>query len=260
MRWSSPLQSALLIKRYKRFMADVIPEGASGVVSDSVAPPIGDELSSEAQITLHCPNTGSMKNCMGEGWRVWFSDSGNPKRKYPCTWELTETPEGDLICVNTAQANRVVAEALYAKVIRELASYATIKAEVKYGAENSRVDFLLTEKGLPDCYVEVKSATLLDPSFGEGCGFFPDAVTERGRKHLRELQQMVAEGHRAVLLFCVNHTGIRQLSVADHIDPAYGKAFREALDAGVEVLAYQAKISEKEIVLTQAIPVLTPVV
>ena len=243
MRWSSPLQSATLIKRYKRFMADVVPEVMPEPVSES------------AQITLHCPNTGSMKNCMGEGWRVWYSDSGNPKRKYPCTWELSETPEGDLICVNTAQANRIVKEALEQKVVTELAAYESVKAEVKYGAENSRIDFLLTQSGLPDCYVEVKSATLLDETFGKGLGFFPDAVTARGQKHLRELQQMVAEGHRAVLLFCVNHTGIEQVSVADHIDAAYGEVLREALASGVEVLAYKADIDAETITLRQPIPV-----
>ena len=237
MRWSSPLKSGTLIKRYKRFMADVVPESAS------------------EQITLHCPNTGSMKNCMGEGWRVWYSDSGNPKRKYPCTWELSETPGGDLICVNTAQANRIVKEALAQNIISELAVYGTVKPEVKYGAENSRIDFLLTEAGLPNCYVEVKSATLLDESFGKGQGFFPDAVTERGRRHLRELQQMVAEGHRAILLFCVNHTGIDQIDVADHIDPAYGKVLREALQAGVEVLAYKSLINTETIQLWQPVPV-----
>lgn len=247
MRWSSPLQPATLIKRYKRFMADVVPE--------LVPEPVSESAPESGQITLHCPNTGSMKNCMGEGWRVWYSDSGNPKRKYPCTWELSETPEGDLICVNTAQANRIVKEALEQKVVTELAAYDSVKAEVKYGAENSRIDFLLTQDGLPDCYVEVKSATLLDETFGKGLGFFPDAVTARGQKHLRELQQMVAEGHRAVLLFCVNHTGIEQVSVADHIDAAYGEVLREARASGVEVLAYQADIDAEAITLRQPIPV-----
>ena len=247
MRWSSPLQSATLIKRYKRFMADVVPDGVTERLSGAV--------SKSEPITLHCPNTGSMKNCMGEGWRVWYSDSGNAKRKYPCTWELSETPEGDLICVNTTQANRIVKEALEQKVVTELVAYDSMKAEVKYGAENSRIDFLLTQDGLPDCYVEVKSATLLDGSFGKGRGFFPDAVTARGQKHLRELQQMVADGHRAVLLFCVNHTGIEQVSVADHIDAAYGEVLREALASGVEVLAYKADIDAEAITLRQPIPV-----
>ncbi|OOV86245.1 DNA/RNA nuclease SfsA [Oceanospirillum linum] len=244
MRWSSPLKSATLLKRYKRFMADVVPEDLSGYQADGAE-----------QLTLHCPNTGSMRNCMGEGWRVWYSDSGNPKRKYPCTWELSETPDGNLICVNTAQANRIVKEALQNKVLAELAAYDAIKPEVKYGAENSRIDFLLTAEGLPNCYVEVKSATLLDESFGKGQGFFPDAVTERGRKHLRELQQMVTEGHRAILLFCVNHTGINQIGVADHIDPAYGQVLREALQAGVEVLAYKSLIDTETIQLWQSVPV-----
>ena len=254
MRWSSPLQSATLIKRYKRFMADVVPDVATEQLSEAVS----ESAPESGQITLHCPNTGSMKNCMGEGWRVWYSDSGNPKRKYPCTWELSETPEGDLICVNTAQANRIVKEALEQKVVTELAAYDSVKAEVKYGAENSRIDFLLTQDGLSDCYVEVKSATLQDGSFGEGRGFFPDAVTARGQKHLRELQQMVAEGHRAVLLFCVNHTGIEQVSVADHIDAAYGEVLREAIASGVDVLAYKADIDAEAITLRQPVPVVIP--
>lgn len=241
MNWSSPLQPATLIKRYKRFMADVVPES----VPDQPEVPL---------LTLHCANTGSMKNCMGEGWRVWYSDSGNPKRKYPCSWELSETPDGHLICINTAQANRIVKEALEQQVISELADYSSVQAEVKYGTENSRIDFLLTQDGLPDCYVEVKSATLLDESFGKGQGFFPDAVTERGRKHLRELQQMVEAGHRAVLLFCVNHTGIEQLSVAGHIDPAYAQTLRDVIRAGVEVLAYKARMDTRQIRLQQPVP------
>ena len=256
MRWSSPLQPATLIKRYKRFMADVVPETVPETMPESAREAASEPQSQAGQITLHCPNTGSMKNCMGEGWRVWYSDSGNPKRKYPCTWELSETPDGDLICVNTAQANRIVKEALEQNVISELAAYDSVRAEVKYGTENSRIDFLLTQDGLPDCYVEVKSCTLLDESFGEGRGFFPDAVTARGQKHLRELQQMVADGHRAVLLFCVNHTGIEQVSVADHIDPAYGKVLREALQAGVEIVAYKADIDPKAITLSQSLPVM----
>lgn len=240
MQWPSELKSATLIRRYKRFMADV-------------------ELPDGQLLTLHCANTGSMRNCMAEGWQVWYSDSGNAKRKYPCSWELSETPVGDLICINTGQANRIVSEALLSKVVVELAAYETVQAEVKYGVENSRIDFLLTAPRLPDCYLEVKSATLLDEQYGEGCGFFPDAVTTRGVKHLRELQQMVQQGHRAVLLFCVNHTGIQQVSPAAHIDQAYHDALVEAMASGVEVLAYQSEIDMQQIVLSHAIPVITDV-
>ncbi|OPX54909.1 sugar fermentation stimulation protein A [Oceanospirillum multiglobuliferum] len=240
MQWVSTLKPATLIRRYKRFMADV-------------------ELPDGQLLTLHCANTGSMRNCMGEGWRVWYSDSGSAKRKYPCSWELSETPAGDLICINTAQANRIVSEALLSKVVVELAAYETIQAEVKYGTENSRIDFLLTASNLPDCYLEVKSATLLDDQYGTGQGFFPDAVTTRGVKHLRELQQMVQQGYRAVLLFCANHTGIQQVSPAANIDQAYHDALVEAMASGVEVLAYQSKIDQQQIVLSHTIPVITHV-
>ena len=234
MQWISELQSATLIRRYKRFMADVRLENGS-------------------EITLHCPNTGSMRNCMEEGWRVWYSDSGNPKRKYPCTWELTETPGGDLLCVNTAQANKLVHEALQAGFITELKGYDSIRPEVKYGAENSRIDFLLSNQE-QQCFVEVKSVTLLEPERGVGAGFFPDSVSERGQKHLRELQQMVQEGHRAVLLFCVNHTGITQVSPAAHIDAKYNATLLEAMAAGVEVLAYKAELSPISARLVLPIP------
>lgn len=235
MQWSSELRSAVLIRRYKRFMADVRLEDGS-------------------QITLHCPNTGSMRQCMAEGWRVWYSDSGNPKRKYPCTWELSETPDGDFICVNTAQANRVVHEALTENRIPELSGYETIRPEVRYGEENSRIDFLLSRDN-QRCYVEVKSATLLEPEYGDGAGFFPDAVSQRGSKHLRELTGMVREGHRAVLLFCVNHTGIRTVQPAEHIDPAYAQALRTAMKAGVEVLAYACDLSPESLSVSHALPV-----
>ncbi|WP_028299618.1 DNA/RNA nuclease SfsA [Oceanospirillum beijerinckii] len=236
MQWVSELKPATLIRRYKRFMADVLLEDGS-------------------EITLHCPNTGSMRNCMQEGWRVWYSDSGNPKRKYPCSWELTETPDGHRICVNTAQANKLVYEALQEGWIEELQGYDSIRPEVKYGSENSRIDFLLSHTD-QQCYVEVKSVTLLEEDRGEGAGFFPDAVSQRGQKHLRELQEMVQQGHRAVLLFCVNHTGIEQVSPARHIDPTYTQALSEAMAAGVEVLAYRAQLDINYARLDQALTLL----
>lgn len=241
MKYPEKLYKAQFIRRYKRFMADV-------------------ELPDGRQITLHCPNTGSMKNCLYPGRRVWFSDSGNPKRKYPCTWEQAEIPvmfgteeRMTLAGLNTNLANRLVEELLMSGGVSVLRSYQNIRREVKYGNENSRVDFLLTQDDLPDCYLEVKSVTL---AMGEGLGLFPDAVTSRGTKHLRELADICEQGGRAVLLFCVQHTGIDRVTPADDIDPVYGKALREAVRAGVEVMAWGADISTSGIELTKAIPVL----
>ena len=204
MKYPEILQEARLIRRYKRFMADV-------------------KLDNGAEITLHCPNTGSMKNCLYPGLRVWFSDSHNPKRKYPCTWEQAEIPVkfGDeekmtLAGLNTSRANALVEELLKNSGVAALSQYQNIRREVKYGSENSRVDFLLTNEGLPDCYLEVKSVTL---AMGDGLGLFPDAVTSRGTKHLRELTEICEQGGRAVLFFCVQHTGIDRVAPADEIDP-----------------------------------------
>ena len=228
MRFDPPLQEGILLKRYKRFLADIaLPDGSI--------------------TTIHCPNTGSMKNCQPEHARVWFSDSKNPKRKYPCTWELVELPTrfGDseelrLACINTVRANTLAYDAIENGVIPELSGYRSIRREVKYGVEGSRIDLLLESEGKPDCYVEVKSVTL---AVRDGLGAFPDAVTQRGQKHLRELEGVVAGGQRGVLLFCVQHTGIDTVTPADDIDPEYGKALRHAMAAGVEVLVWGGAIS-----------------
>ncbi|MDR0805157.1 MAG: DNA/RNA nuclease SfsA [Enterobacteriaceae bacterium] len=232
MKFPMPLQSAALIKRYKRFLADVTT-------------PQGDVL------TLHCANTGAMTGCAETGDTVWYSASSNPKRKYPHSWELTQTQAGDVICVNTIQANALVKEALESKVISELSAYDTLRSEVRYGEENSRIDFLLQQPNLPDCYIEVKSVTLLQ----NGCGYFPDAVTQRGQKHLRELQTMAELGHRAVLLFAVLHSGINHVAVAQHIDPTYALLFEQVQKYGVEVLCYKAEISPTEMTLQNPISV-----
>lgn len=225
MRFSPPLEQGRLIQRYKRFLADI--ETASG------------EL-----LTIHCPNTGSMFNCMMPGGRVWFSRSNDPKRKLPGTWEITETPQGRLACVNTARANRLVEEALLGGVITELAGFTALKREVAYGQENSRVDFRLD---YPDglLYLEVKSVTL---GFDDSrVAAFPDAVTQRGAKHLRELAALAREGVRAVLLYCVNLTGIDAVRPAAEIDAAYAAALLEAAAAGVEVLAYGVQLTPDEV-------------
>ena len=228
MKFEFPLQSAPLIKRYKRFLTDI-------------------SYPDNTVTTIHCPNTGSMRNCLDNVNQVWFWDSGNPKRKYPHTLELIETNQGDLIGVNTGRANALVKEALENNRFEEL-SHDSFRSEVKYGNENSRIDFLLT-KGEQSIWVEVKSVTLLESEIGEGRGFFPDAVSSRGTKHLRELMQQVQNGDRAILLFCVQHTGIESVSVADHIDKTYADAFHEAIAAGVEVLVLGAEISSQSITL-----------
>lgn len=244
MKFEQKLQSGLLIKRYKRFLADI---DIAGIDIAGLAAPA-------KELTIHCPNTGAMTGCNVPGGRVWFSASDNPKRKYPNTWELLETPEGDWACINTALANTLVEEAITNGVIAELKGYESLAREVRYGEEKSRIDILLS--GNPEdpraCYIEVKSVTLLTDNH---TGMFPDAVSTRGQKHLRELMTMVELGHRAVLLFCVNHTGIERVRPADHIDPEYGQLLRQAAESGVEILAYGADISNTEIQLVREIPV-----
>lgn len=239
MKFPNPLIEAKLIKRYKRFLTDVIlPDGR--------------------EITVHCPNTGSMKRCMPENARIWISDSQNEKRKYRHTWELVEIDNQHLACINTGLPNKLVKEAIDNGVIEELQGYQNIKSEVKYG-EGSRIDWLLSNnEGETLCYVEVKNATLLEEGgLGEGgYGYFPDAVTERGRKHLYELANMVKQGHRAVLCFCVSHTGINKVSPAAHIDEKYTQALKEVMAQGVEVIAYRAEITPDQIELTKKVPVI----
>lgn len=228
-------QSGMLLRRYKRFLADV-------------------RLSDGTEMTIHCPNTGSMRHCVVPESPCWFSDSGNPKRKYRHTWEVATVPGGHLAGVNTGRANHLVEMALNAGRIAELAGYSTLRREVPYGQERSRIDFLLSDDDRARCFVEVKSVTLMEQS---GQGLFPDAVSERGRKHLRELMDIARGGDRAVLLYCVQHTGIDWVEPADAIDPAYGQALREAAAAGVEIVAYRADIRPEEarIELTRPVPV-----
>ncbi|EMJ7520709.1 DNA/RNA nuclease SfsA [Providencia rettgeri] len=230
MEFNPCLKSATLIKRYKRFLADVtLPNGE--------------------EITIHCANTGAMTGCATPGDTIWYSTSDNPKRKYPYSWELTQTANGDFICINTLRANQLVAQALAEKHIPELSEYSVIKPEMKYGSENSRIDFFLSNSELPDCFIEVKSVTLLE----NGHGFFPDAVTLRGQKHLRELSQIAKEGKRAILLFVALHTGIHVASAAAHIDKKYAQLLEEAWQSGVEVLCYQADITVQQMALGKQI-------
>lgn len=223
-----PLSCGILIKRYKRFLADIL-------------------LPNGEQMTLHCPNTGAMTGCANTGDTVWFSTSNNPKRKYAHTWELTQTQAGDFICVNTQRANQIVQEALEKQWIKELTNYQIILPEQKYGTENSRIDFLLQAKDQPNCFMEVKSTTLL---MENGLGMFPDAKTERGQKHLRELITIAESGQQAVIFFAILHTGIQHFAVAQKIDPHYAELFEQAKKSGVKVLAYTSQIE-----LSQAKPI-----
>jgi len=224
MKFPEPLLEGRLTRRYKRFLADV-------------------RLMDQEEVTAHCPNTGSMLGCQPENARVWLSQSDNPKRKLKYTWELVETAPGQLACVNTARPNAQARAAIETGVVPELTGYSQCRGEVRYGEEKSRIDLLLSgHESLPDAWVEVKNVTLSE----NGQGFFPDAVTQRGQKHLRELMAQVARGDRAVLFFVVNHTGIREVRPADHIDARYGQLLREASAAGVEVLAYRAALAAED--------------
>lgn len=218
------LKKAILIKRYKRFLADVL-------------------LDSGEEVTIYCPNTGAMTHCAEPGDTIYFSESDNPKRKYRYTWELTLTKAGHWICIHSIRANQIIAQALQKNKIVALSGYTRLKTEVKYGNENSRIDFLLSAESRPDCYVEVKSCTLLDETSVKGQGYFPDSVSLRGQKHLRELIEMKALGFRAVLVFAVLHTGISSVSAAKHIDEQYALLFEQAQKVGVEVICYFAPIS-----------------
>jgi len=241
------LNKATLIKRYKRFLADVILEDGS-------------------ETTLHVANTGAMTGCAEPGDTIWYSTSANPKRKYPFSWEVTQTKDNHFICVNTMRANQLVEEAIKAESISELMGYKSLKREVKYGNENSKVDIYLSQRTSTstkkDAYVEVKSVTLLGQTTeqnADGQGFFPDAVTVRGQKHLRELTSLSQQGSRTVLFFAILHSGINKVSAANHIDKKYGELLKAAQNANVEVIAYKANFqlisNQLEIRLTKSISV-----
>ncbi len=226
-----PLTPARLIKRYKRFLADVVLED-------------GREL------TVHCPNTGSMRNCGQPGDRVWLRLEQKPGRKLPGSWELVEVAPHELACVHSARANKVVAAALQADLIAPLVGYAQQRAEVSLRPGGSRFDFLLSDPG--ECVVEVKCVTL---ALGGGEGAFPDAVSTRGQKHLLELTEIVASGRRACLLFCVMHSGIDWVRPADEVDPEYGRLLRAAVAAGVEVIAWSVWPSPEGLQVRGELPV-----
>ncbi len=232
MQFDQTLLPGILLRRYKRFLADV-------------------QLADGSTLTAHTPNTGSMLGCAEPGSRVWLRDSGNPERKYRYAWELVENRAGTMIGINTGIVNRLVSEAILNGVAGSLQGYDTIRQEVRYGSENSRIDLLLEGGGVP-CYVEIKNVTAVDES---GCAIFPDAVSSRGSKHLRELMQVVAQGQRGVICFCVQRSDASAVRPADEIDPVYGRTLREAVAAGVEALALVAEVTPQAVVLQRTLPV-----
>jgi sugar fermentation stimulation protein A len=233
MEFKSPLIEATLLRRYKRFLADV-------------------RLADGEVITVHTANTGSMLGCSEPGSRVWLSRSESATRKYPYSWEITETAAGMLVGINTALPNSLVREAIEAGVIGELQGYSSLRGEVPFGAERSRIDWLLQDDGeKTDCYVEVKNVTAAVAD----TAIFPDAVSVRGAKHLRELMGVVAAGRRGVLCFCVQRGDVTAVRPADEIDGVYGETLRRALHSGVEVIAYQAAVGTSGIVLQRSLPV-----
>lgn len=219
-----------LLKRYKRFLADVA-------------------LDTGEVVTAHCPNSGSMTGCSQPGRTVYLSRHDNPRRKLAYTWELIDMPES-LVGVNTLVPNRLVAAAIRSGLVAPLAGYPHVRSEVKAGA-HSRLDLLLSspDAGLK-CYVEIKNCTLVEG----GAAFFPDAVTSRGRQHLVELESLAAGGDRCVMFFLIQRMDARQFSPADHIDPAYGRQLRQALAAGVETLVYDVGVDLERIFLRQEVP------
>ena len=236
MEYERPLLTGKLIQRYKRFLADI-----------ELTTPV--ERAGEI-VTAHCANTGSMTNCKDEGAKVWLFDSQNPKRKLPLSWEWVEVEGQYKACINTARANQLVKEALLANSIKEVnvSSAEFLKAEPK--VEEGRLDFLVSSAESDQLtYIEVKSVTLLGNATSEksekNVGYFPDAVTSRGLKHIEILMRLKAEGQRSILFFCVPHQGIQQVRVAEHVDPVYANKLREAIKAGVEVLAYQVQFNDQ---------------
>jgi len=235
MKFPSPLIKGTLIKRYKRFMADV-------------------EISDGSIVTAHCANSGSMLSVNEPGAEVWISPASNPDRKLKFTWELIRIGS-TLVGINTALPNKMVSAAISDGTISELDGYASLRNEVKYG-KNSRIDILLEDDKKPMCYVEVKNVTLRRDLSEGAPAEFPDSVTSRGTKHLQELSDMVAEGHRAVMVYLVQREDAESFVIARDIDPIYGEALDVAKKSGVEALCYRCTLSPEEIKISHRIKII----
>lgn len=233
MQFTSPLLRGTLLKRYKRFFADIL-------------------LDSGEVITAHCPNTGAMTGCAEPGFIAWVSQSDNPKRKLKFTWELAVTAQGDWISVNTHRANKLVQSALETHALPGVTDYTEVKREVSPADFHSRFDFCVTRTDHTPLYIEVKSVTLAQGDEG----YFPDAVTSRGKKHAEELALLAQQGMATSLLFCVQHSGIKNVRLAEHIDPKYATAVRQAAADGVNVFAVGCQISQEKITINQSLPVI----
>lgn len=230
MDFETPLMAGKLLRRYKRFLSDI-------------------QLEDGREVVAHCANPGAMTGLAEPGQKVWVEPNDDPKRKLKFSWKLVEMADG-FANIDTSSANKLVSEALGAHSIPEVTAYGAVRAEVKYGG-GSRVDFLLTQDGLPDLYLEVKSVTLRRK---DRLAEFPDTTTARGAKHLRELAEMVAQGNRAVLLYVVNRTDCEAVAVAGDIDPEYAAAFSAARAQGVDVLCWDTDITIKGISLRHSLP------
>lgn len=225
-----PLTKGKLIKRYKRFLADIV-------------------LETNETITVHCPNSGSMKGCAIANSDVWISKSDNPKRKYPCTWELIQTPES-LVGINTQVPNKLVKLSIENGLVPELTGYEMVRSEVKTSA-HTRLDLVLEKGAGPDCYIEIKNCTLVENSIA----MFPDAVTTRGQKHLDELEQLVSKGYRGVIFFLIQRMDAFEFQPAEEIDPVYAQKLRKVVKSGVEVMAWDVSIKTDCITLRRPVPV-----
>ena len=239
MKFGSALTEGILIRRYKRFLADV-------------------RLIDDTEITVHCPNTGAMTGCSAPGSRVWISTSNNPKRKYPNTLEIIEPLElvggaaaTPLVGVNPGKANALVEEAINANVVESLKELAELQREVGVPDEAGRFDFGFIDASGQKGFVEVKSVTLCE---GQGVGAFPDARSERALRHVQALARRADAGQRAVLFFCVQHTGVDRVRCADQIHPEYAEGVALAMAAGVEVLAYRCRVSSSELTIDTRLP------
>ena len=231
MRFQTPLVPARLLRRYKRFLADVLLEDGQ-------------------EVTVHCPNPGSMMGLCEPGTRVLVEPNSDSRKKLKYAWRLVLHENGHTIGIDTGAANTIVKETLVERKIALFETYEILRAEVKYGT-NSRVDFLLTEQGQKDIYLEVKSVTLVRQ---DGVAEFPDSVTERGLKHLQELASVVEMGHRGALLFLIQRNDCHVCKIARDIDPAYAKGVEYALSRGVEILCMASHLSKDGIDIDKPVP------